>query len=127
MASFPDPPIDPQFTSAGRYGATSSSAVMQNRFYNDKPFAPVTDWSSVPSLGNYRRNYRGHYGQQQQPQYYYDHVNEEQGRKLNRLEEGVTDLFLYFLSCHVFGILCVGRTASIAAAREVVACIKERN
>lgn len=73
---------------------------MQNRFYNDKPFASVTDWSPR-SRWIYRQQQRYNVG-------HYDHHysdaaaqdEEEQGSKLNRLEERVpcTERFFVLFS-----------------------------
>lgn len=59
--------------------SSSSSAVMQNRFYNDKP--SVTDWAAPP--WNYRQQQQ-HYNRA----HYERRRDQEQGRKINGLEEG---------------------------------------
>lgn len=68
---------------------------MQNRFYNDKPSASVTDW---PPRWNYRRRYnKGHYDE--------DADYDEQGGKLNRLEEGATHTERFVLFFLVYAAL----------------------
>lgn len=61
---------------------------MQNRFYNDKPAASVTDWPPPPRW-NYRRRYnKGHYGEHAAAVAEVDYEDYDEGGKLNRLEEG---------------------------------------